>query len=189
MNKKHFETNNEWETWLALNHLKEKELWLVYYKKHTNRACVSYEESVQTALCYGWIDGLVKRIDDACYARRFTPRKVNSVWSESNKKRVAELLREDKMQPAGIKLVEAAKKNGNWDKVISPPEIDLSIPDDFLSVLNSQPSARNYFETLSKRHKKEYLLWINTAKRTETREKRMKEAVEMLIKNQTLGLK
>jgi len=189
MNTLYFETNAAWETWLAENYDKQNELWLVYYKKHTGKTSIAYEDSVRTALCYGWIDSLIKKIDDESYARKFSPRKENSVWSESNKQRVHELLAAGKMKPSGMVLVDIAKKNGSWDKTIVPPKIDLSVPDDFEKALKSEPEAKRYFESLPKSHKKQYLVWIKMAKRYETRQGRIKKSLEMLLNKQKLGLK
>lgn len=188
MKTKHFETKQDWENWLAAND-KEKELWLVYYKKHTQKTSISYEDSVNVALSYGWIDSLIKKLDEDRFARKFNPRKANSVWSESNKRRVQELIDAGKMKPAGLRLVEAAKANGNWNKVIVPPKIDLTVPDDFENALAKQPKAKAAFEALSNSHKKQYLTWIKMAKRAETRERHIKQSIEMLLKNKKLGLK
>ena len=189
MQKEYFKNSNEWEDWLEKHFDKEQELWLVYFKKHTNVKGISYEESVNSALCWGWIDGLVKKLDEDRYARKFTPRKENSVWSESNKKRVELLIAEKKMKPAGMQKVEAAKQNGNWDKVISPPVIDLSIPAELKQALVKNKQATEFFENLSNSHKKEYLGWIKTAKRSETRERRINETIRMLNKGKKLGPK
>jgi len=189
MNTQYLETNEDWESWLEKHHQSEKELWLIYYKKPARKTGITYEDSVRTALCYGWIDGLIKRIDDECYARKFTPRKEKSVWSESNKKRVSELINEGKMKPAGLKLIEAAKQNGNWDKVITRPEIDLSMPPEFEIALNKDAHAAEYFHSLNERHQKEYLMWIKMAKREETRARRIEKSVEMLLEKRMLGLK
>ena len=185
----YFETNQEWEDWLEANHDKETELWFVYYKKHANKPDVNYEDSVKIALCYGWIDSLIKKLDEDSYARKFNPRKENSVWSESNKQRVGELLKAGKMKPAGLKLVEVAKQNGNWDKIITPPTIDMSVPEDLENAFKNNPQAAAYFDTLTKSHKREYLMWIKMAKRTETRERRIKQSIEMLLEKKKLGLK
>lgn len=189
MKKKYFETKLAWENWLADNYNKETELWLVYYKNHTGRACVTYEDSVRIALCYGWIDGLVKRLDEQKYARKFTPRNKKSMWSESNKKRVAELIKAGRMQAAGLKLVEAAKKNGNWDKVIQPPKINTTPSAEFKLALGENPEAKVFFESLAVKHKNQFIIWINMAKRDETRNKRIIKSVEMLASKQKLGLK
>lgn len=189
MNTRYFKSDLEWENWLQQNHAKETELWLVYYKKHTGKPGIAYEDSVKTALCYGWIDSLIKKLDDDSYARKFSPRKENSLWSESNKKRIAELMKTGRMQAPGLKLVEAAKQKGNWDKVIVPPKIDLTVPEDFKAVLKKYPHAAQFFEELPKSHKKQYLIWIKMAKRTETRERRIKKSIEMLLEKKKLGLK
>ncbi|WP_319500466.1 YdeI/OmpD-associated family protein [uncultured Draconibacterium sp.] len=189
MQKEYFKNSNEWGKWLEKNHDKEKVLWLIYYKKHTGKPCIAYDDSVKTALCYGWIDGLVKRIDDECYVRKFTPRNARSVWSESNKKRVAELLKEGKMKPSGLKLVEAAKKNGNWDKVIQPPEVDTTLSAEFKTALHENPEANLFFESLAANHKNQFTTWINMAKRAETKEKRITESIQLLKSGKKLGLK
>lgn len=189
MKTQHFETNIAWEKWLEKNHQTETELWQLYNKKHTGKTSVSYEDSVRTALCYGWIDSLIKKVDEDTYARKFNPRKKDSVWSEINKKRVADLLNEGKMKPAGLEQVEAAKQNGNWNNVVKRPEIDYTIPKEFENALKENPAAEEFFNTLNKRYKKEYLVWIIMAKRDETRERRINESIQLLNKQQKLGLK
>jgi len=184
-----FETSEQWENWLKQNHDTETELWLVYFKKQTDIQGISYEESVKSALCWGWIDGLIKKLDEDRYARKFTPRKENSVWSESNKKRVAELLKEDRIKSAGLKKIEAAQQNGNWDKMVSPPKIDLSIPKELEVAFAQHPKAEAYFKGLNKSHQKEYIIWIKVAKRPETRARRVKESIELMLKKKNLGLK
>ena len=189
MQKKYFRSNSDWEKWLEQNHDKEKELFLLYYKKHTGKPCISYDDSVKTALCYGWIDGLINRIDDECYTRRFTPRNAKSIWSESNKKRVAELLKEGKMKPQGLKLVEAAKQNGNWKKGYSHLKISHTVSDLFKTALNQNPEAKVFFESLATNHKNQFTTWINMAKRDETKEKRISESIQLLKSGKKLGLK
>nr|WP_319572609.1 YdeI/OmpD-associated family protein [uncultured Draconibacterium sp.] len=189
MQRKYFKNNTEWEKWLEQNHDKEKELFLLYYKKHTGKPCISYDDSVKTALCYGWIDGLVKRIDDESYTRRFTPRKENSVWSSVNKKRIAKLLQEGRMKPLGLRLVEAAKQNGNWERAYSFPRTGLEISDQFKAELNNNTKACAYFDSLSQTQQNHFIMWINTAKRPETKQKRIKESIELLTNKKKLGLK
>ncbi|WP_346859131.1 YdeI/OmpD-associated family protein [uncultured Draconibacterium sp.] len=189
MKTHYFKSAKEWKQWLQTNHSTESELWLVYYKKHTKQPSIPYDDSVKIALCWGWIDGLVKKLDDVSYARRFTPRRNNSLWSESNKKRVAELLKEGKMEPAGLKLIEAARKNGNWEKVVQPPEIDTSLSAEFNSALSKNSEAKAFFESLAANHKNQFVIWINMAKRDETKEKRIKESIDLLANRKKLGLK
>lgn len=170
MKKLYFENGTKWEYWLEKNHAIETELWLIYYKKHTKKPTIPYDDSVRIALCYGWIDSLVKRLDEECYARKFSPRKDKSVWSESNKKRVAELIKTGKMRPAGMQKVEAAKQHGKWNTVVQPPIIDTSISTDFQKSLNENPFAQKYFHSLTSSQQKQFNLWINVAKRAETKQ-------------------
>lgn len=189
MQSLYFKTAYEWENWLAENHDKESELKLIYYKKHTGIPCVGYDDSVKIALCFGWIDSLVNRIDDQRFSRKFSKRKPNSVWSESNKKRVEKLIKEGKMKTAGMHLVEIAKKNGKWNEVIAPPKINTETSAEFEVALASNPRAKTFFSTLTQSQKKQFKLWINMAKRTETRRKRISESLKLLKEGKKLGLK
>lgn len=113
--QRHLRTANAWRAWLQKHHVSAPELWLVFYKKHTGKGGLAYEDAVREALCFGWIDGILKRIDDEKHMVRFSPRRRNSVWSATNKKRVAELLAAGRMTDAGLAKVEQAKRNGKWD--------------------------------------------------------------------------
>ena len=110
----HFVNRHDWRTWLEANHATANEAWLVIYKKHTGKPGLSYEEAVEEALCFGWIDGVMKRLDEEKYALRFSPRKKGSVWSELNKRRVAKLIKQGRMTEAGLAKVKEAKANGQW---------------------------------------------------------------------------
>ena len=189
MKKLYFENAPAWRKWLSLNHDKESEIWLVYYKKDSGKASLRYEESVEEALCYGWIDSIIKNIDDISYARKFTPRKENSVWSPSNKKRVKKLIAEQRMTEIGMAKIEAAKKSGLWDKEIGKPRLNFDPPDDFLTALSVNKNARLNFEKMAISHQKPFLIWICMAKRKETRIKRIKESIDLLEKGEKLGLK
>lgn len=182
-----FKTAKDWENWLAENHEKESELKLIFYKKHTRKPCIAYNDSVKIALCYGWIDSLVNRVDDKCYTRKFSKRKPASVWSESNKKRVAELLKSRKMKPAGMRLVEIAKQNGKWDEVITLSKINLELSEEFKTALNKNPKAKAFFPSLTRSQKEQFNKWINSAKREETRQKRIKESIKLLNMEKKLG--
>jgi uncharacterized protein YdeI (YjbR/CyaY-like superfamily) len=182
-------TNREdWRTWLKENHDKEKEVWLIFYKKHTGKPGVPYDDAVEEALCFGWIDSIVKRIDDEKYAQKFTPRKPDSKWSQSNKKRVEKMIKEDRMTEAGLALINAAKKSGKWEQVISQPK-ELNIPPGVKDALSANKKAWENFNKLAPSYKKQYIGWITTAKKEETRQLRLKEAVEILIQGKKLGLK
>jgi len=189
MKKGYFRNTDEWELWLQKNHKTETELWLVYYKKHTNKTGILYDDSVKVALCYGWIDGLVKKLDEESYARRFTPQKDKSVWSESNKKRVNELIKAGKMRDAGLHKVQAAKQNGEWTKVVKAPELDTTLSGEFRTALQNNPPAKTCFESFTKAQQNQFAIWINLAKRTETKEKRINESIQLLSEGKKLGVK
>ena len=179
----------EWRAWLASNHDKEIEVWLVYYKKGTGVASIDYESSVEEALCYGWVDSIIKKLDETKYARKFTPRKDDSKWSPSNKRRVENLIQEGLMTEYGLQKVEAAKQSGQWDAPDQRPKLTFEISTEFAEALSKNMKARETFETLAPTYQKQYLGWIEVAKRPETREKRIKESIELLTAGKKLGLK
>lgn len=181
----------QWRAWLAKNHDTSRGCWVVYAKKGTDVPTLSYEESVLEALCYGWIDGLMKSIDETYYKRRFTPRKPKSTWSPSNKRRVSQLLEEGTMRPAGQALIDAAKADGSWD---TPSEAERAAPvtdptPEFQAALDANPRAKAGFDALTPGRRKVYCQWIAAAKRDATREKRIREALESLEEGQELGMK
>jgi uncharacterized protein YdeI (YjbR/CyaY-like superfamily) len=179
----------EWRAWLATHHDKEVEVWLVYYKKQTGKESVAYEASVEEALCYGWIDSIIKKIDDTKYARKFTPRKEDSKWSPSNKKRVEKLLKTGLMTEYGLQKVEAAKESGQWDAPDQRPRLTFEMPAEFAEALRKNKEAQETFEKLAPTHQKQYLGWIEVAKRPETRQKRIAESIRLLAEGKKLGLK
>jgi uncharacterized protein YdeI (YjbR/CyaY-like superfamily) len=163
-------------------------IWLVFHKKGTGRPSLEYEESVEEALCFGWIDSLIKRIDDESYCRKFTPREDGSGWSNANKKRVEKIVRESRITAFGQAKVEAAKRSGRWE--INPrPAISLDVPKDLSGALARNGTAKDFFESLAPTYRKHFIGWIVTAKRPETRAKRLKESLALLEKRQKLGLK
>jgi len=189
MNQLYLKTRSEWYKWLQKNHSKVNELWLIFYKKDTGKTSIDYEEAVEEALCFGWIDSIVKKIDEEKYARKFTPRKKNSVWSELNKKRIQKVIKEGRMTEFGMEKVIAAKKDGSWNKVIKVPTVSVTAPVDFINALKKNKKAKSNFDKLPLSHKKKFYMWINIAKKEETRERRIKESIQLLGKNKALGLK
>jgi len=183
-----FETSAGWRQWLEQNHSLKTEAWLVFYKKETGIPTLDYNSAVEEALCFGWIDSIIRRIDEEKYMRKFTPRKAGAVWSPSNLNRVKKLMEEGRMAAPGLQKVEAAKKAGLF-KPHQPPVLDFTAPAEFLEALEREPEAKKYFNTLSMSHQKEYIGWIITAKREETRIKRIRESVSMLNQGRKLGLK
>ena len=184
----YFKNRSEWREWLENNHDKFNEIWLIYYKKHTGKHRIPYDDAVEEALCFGWIDSTVKRIDEEKFSQKFTPRRERSIWSDLNKKRVKELIKNGLMTEYGQAKIDAAKKSGNWNK--SPEakviEIDRSV---LLDALENDTVAKTNFDNLPPSQKKLYLAWVGTAKKEETRQRRLKEALENLRNGKKLGMK
>jgi len=185
----HITDREQWRDWLKSHFDKETEVWLVYNKKETGLPSIEYSASVEEALCFGWVDSLIKKIDESRYARKFTPRNEVSKWSEHNKKRVEKMITAGRMTEHGMRLVEAAKKNGCWDRPDLRPALAFTMHPDFKNALNKNPKAKQAFESLPASHRKQYLGWIEMAKRPETRQHRIEEALEMLAKGEKIGLK
>ena len=163
-------TIEEWRKWLKQNHRKVDEVWLVFYKKGAGEQSLDYDSALDEALCYGWIDSIIKKIDDTKYARKFTPRNEVSKWSEINKKRVERLIKDGRMTEAGLAVVKAAKANGCWDKSDRPPTIPKVSPELIIALKRNKKAAAN-FDQLAPSHQKQYIMWIATAKRPETKRK------------------
>lgn len=187
-NTLHVTNREDWRQWLEKNHAKEKIIWLIFYKKHTGKPRVPYDDAVEEALCFGWIDSIVKRIDEEKYAQKFTPRKPDSKWSQLNKKRAEKMIKEERMTAVGLALITAAKKSGNWDRDISFPE-ELNIPPGIKDALSANKEAWENFIHLAPSYKKQYIGWITSAKKEETQQRRLKEAIEILAQGKKLGLK
>jgi len=186
--KLYISNRKEWRKWLQENHSSVKEVWLVYYKKHTGKPRIPYEDAVEEALCFGWIDSTIKKIDDEKYCQKFTPRNYKSNWSELNKKRVAKLIKQNKITKAGMSKINAAKKNGEWNKKEERVQ-EYKMPAELSQLLSTNKKAKEYFNELSPSHKKQYIVWIASGKKNETREKRAIEAIKLLKANQKLGMK
>jgi uncharacterized protein YdeI (YjbR/CyaY-like superfamily) len=173
-----FRNKEEFYDWLYQNHDKSDCVWVVY-SKSKDIETIRYDESVEVALCFGWVEILLKRIDELSYMRKFTPRKPNSLWSENNKKLAERLLDEGMMHESGIKAIEGAIKSGNWEKnyrIVITPEQTAA----FEKLLQPQNKAINYYSSLSPSHKRQYQMYYYHAKREETRIARFKKIVEML---------
>jgi uncharacterized protein YdeI (YjbR/CyaY-like superfamily) len=171
----------EWHRWLEKNHASSSGIWLIYYKKGTEEPCVTYEEAVEEALSFGWIDSKVNALDEKRYMQVFTPRKSGSNWSRSNKERIERLVKSGKMTHAGLEKVDAAKKDGSWN-VLDDVE-DLKIPEDLITALEANKTALKYFRAFTDSSKKQILWWIVSAKRQDTRMRRIKKAVALAEKN------
>jgi len=187
-NELYVTNRDEWREWLRKNYETRKEIWLVYHKKHTGKPRIPYDDSVEEALCFGWIDSIIKRVDDEKYARKFTPRKAKSRWSEANKRRAREMTKEGKMTDVGLARIREAKKSGEWFKA-APMRKGLVIPAYMKEALSKNKRALENFNNLTKSYKRHYVGWISSAKRAETRKRRLAEAIELLEKNEKLGMK
>lgn len=172
----HPKTAAEWRRWLRDNHDKRQGVWLVAYKAATGKARLAYEDSIPEALCYGWIDSLNKPLDDERTALLFTPRKAGSEWSRTNKVRIARLVKEGRMEAAGLAKIAAAKRDGSWTLLDSVEA--LEVPDDLRRALGA--TGMRTFEALTPGRKKEHLRTLVTAKRPETRAKRVADIVRFV---------
>jgi uncharacterized protein YdeI (YjbR/CyaY-like superfamily) len=182
----HFAQRDEWRAWLEAHHATATEAWLILYKKHTGKPSLLLEEAVEEALCFGWIDGLLQRIDDEKYTLRFSPRKQNSVWSQVNKRRVAKLIKQGHMTEAGLAKIKEAKANGQW-RAATLREDTTNIPDDLKQALKINSRAQRNFDRLAPSHKRQYIYWITSAKTDKTRQQRIQETVRLVAENKRLG--
>lgn len=176
---KQFVSQKELEDWLSKNFEQQTGVWVKFAKKGSGVTTVNYAEALDVALCYGWIDGLVNSLDEKFYLQKFTPRRAKSNWSKINKEHVARLIKEKRMQPAGLLQVEAAKKDGRWDAAYNSPKT-MVIPQDFLNLLSKNKKAEEFYRTLNKTNTYFISFQLATAKKSETREKRMQKIIGML---------
>ncbi|HSE60817.1 MAG TPA: YdeI/OmpD-associated family protein [Candidatus Saccharimonadales bacterium] len=174
-----FATQADFEQWLGSHFADPTGIWVKIAKKNTGVTTATYDELLDVALCYGWIDGQVRSYDATYYLQRFTPRRAKSVWSLINTKKIAALTKAGRMQPSGIAAVEAAKRDGRWDAAYSPQK-DMQLPEDFAAALRASPKAQAFYETLTKSHKFAFYYRIQDAKRPETRKARIEKFVGML---------
>jgi len=178
----------QWRAWLKEHHASETEVWLIYCKKHTGKPRVPYDDAVEEALCYGWIDSTVRRLDDERYMQKFTPRKPGSVWSKLNKERTLRMIKAKRMTRAGRVRVENAKKSGAWDRADDPARASSAalantVPPELKRALAANKAAARNFGNLAPSYRKQYIGWFLSAKREETRKKRIKVIVERAAKN------
>jgi uncharacterized protein YdeI (YjbR/CyaY-like superfamily) len=172
----------QWRTWLGKHHASSPGVWLVFYKDHTGVKSIPYEESVRDALCFGWIDSLIKRLDDDRYAFKVTPRQPTSKWSDINRKRWQELKAAGLLTPAGL---AAAPTNNTY----APRPVIPELPPYIAKALKANPKAWSFFQGLARTHRRNFVVWIHTAKKPETRDRRIRESIQLLAAGKKLGLK
>ncbi len=172
-----------WRAWLRVNHGMASEVWLVFPKRHTGRATVAYVDAVEEALCFGWIDSTIRRIDDDRHARKFTPRQTTQNWSPLNLRRFERLVAEGRMTKAGL-----ARFAPDPARTKRPPR-SLRVPEFLQRELRSNPRASRNFELLAPSYRRAYIGWLSDAKREDTRRRRLAEALRLLEKGEKLGMK
>jgi uncharacterized protein YdeI (YjbR/CyaY-like superfamily) len=174
-----FSDREQWRSWLERNHSSEKEVWLLFHKKRTGKSGLNLNEAVEEAICYGWIDSILRRVDDEKHMLRFSPRKKNSKWAVSNLERAQNMIRQGKMTEAGLRLLPMI--NDKTDPRRYPPEVeDATIPEDLDRALHGNPPAYDVFKSLARSHRRRYIYWITQAKRLGTREKRIRKVLESM---------
>jgi uncharacterized protein YdeI (YjbR/CyaY-like superfamily) len=180
-----FESQAAWEEWLAENHESAPGLWLKLAKKASGIDSVTYSEAVDVALCYGWIDSQKAGFDDDYWLQRFTPRTAKSKWSKNNRQRVAELIEEGRMQPAGLREIERAQEDGRWERAYAS-QSNMTVPEDFQKELDDNPRAREFFANLNSSNRYAILYRIQDAKKSETRARRIAKFIDMLNAGETI---
>ena len=173
-----FKSQKEWEAWLERNH-ETPGIWLKFAKKTSGIPTVSYQEAVDVALCYGWIDGQNKSLDETYYVQRFTPRTSTSNWSKINREKAEGFIAEGRMRASGLRAIEVAKANGRWEKAYEG-QGEMAVPDDFAKALKKNAKARKFFDTLSSKNRFAVLYRIHDAKKPETRARRIESFIAML---------
>jgi len=175
-----------WREWLAGHQASASGIWLVFHKKHSGVPSIPYKDALDEALCVGWVDSLVKRLDDRRYAIKFTPRRPASRWSPTNRKRYAALKASGRLTPAGLRRAPAGRGSAP-----QPPRLELpsTLPPYIRTALDARPKARRHFDALPLEQRRRYFAWIESAKRDETKAKRVTEAIRLLTAGKILGLK
>ena len=175
----------EWEAWLDAEHATSDGVWLKFAKKGSGVETVVYAEALDVALCYGWIDSQVARLDERFYLQKFTPRRARSKWSQINREKIEALTKQGRMKPAGLEQVELAKADGRWEAAYASPA-NVEMPDDFQAALDASSKAAAFWETLNKSNRFAILYQLQDAKKPETRARRLEKFVGMLERGEKL---
>jgi uncharacterized protein YdeI (YjbR/CyaY-like superfamily) len=180
-----FKTEKDFEKWLAKNHDATNGIWLRFFKKSSGIKTISYEDALDEAICYGWIDGQLKPFDEESWLRKFSPRGAKSIWSKRNTGHAERLIKMKRMKPSGLAEIEKAKADGRWEKAYDS-HAEMKVPDDFLDALSKNKKAKAFFESLDKANTYAIAWRLQTAKKPETREKRKKQLLKMMAKGEKL---
>jgi uncharacterized protein YdeI (YjbR/CyaY-like superfamily) len=177
-----FPERREWRKWLKENQFSENEVWVIIYKKKAEKKGLKYQEAVEEAICLGWIDSRMQSIDSERFRLRFSPRRKNSIWSKKNKETAKRMIRAGKMTQSGLETINEAKRNGKWDTAYSS-EMGSTIPDDLAKALKENELAWKSFKKFSNSTKLQYIYWVNSAKKVETRQRRINDVVGKATQN------
>src|SRR5919108_6300792 len=180
-----FESKKKWADWLAKQYDKSTGMWLKIAKKNLGITSVTYEEALDVALCYGWIDGQKKGFDDKYWLQKFTPRGPKSIWSKINTEKAERLIASGEMKPAGLKAIEAAKKDGRWEAAYASQK-NITIPEDFQAALDKNEEAKAAFAALKSAERYSFLFRLHNAKKPETRARHIQRFVELLERGEKL---
>jgi uncharacterized protein YdeI (YjbR/CyaY-like superfamily) len=183
--RKTFASAARWRAWLQKHHASATGVWLQFAKKSSGIPSVTYAEAIEAALCFGWIDGQVKPLDETHYFQRFTPRKRDSIWSQINRKKALDLIERGEMQPAGLAAIEQAKANGRWESAYAGPRT-AEVPPDLADALKANAKAAAFFAQLDRQNRYAILFRLSTTKNAKTRAARVVKYVEMLERGETL---
>ncbi len=177
-NTYYFKSRDEWRRWLEQNHAGQKEAWLIYYKKHTGKPGIPYDDAVEEAICFGWIDGKVKRIDNEKHMQRFSPRRKNSLWADSNIKRAKEMIKTGRMTEPGMEMFRLHEKTRIPQAIEMPKELEKA--------LKADRKAWQNFQSFPASHRKHFFWMILSAKKPETADRRIKKIIGMAERNERL---
>lgn len=178
-----FTTISDFNSWLSKNNGLQTGIWIRFFKKKSPVTSITYAEALDVALCFGWIDGQAKPFDTESWLQKFTPRRPKSIWSKRNREHIERLEKSGRMKEGGIQQVEAAKLDGRWEQAYDSPS-NMCVPDEFLAELAKNKKAENFYKTLNKTNTYAIVWRLQTAKKPETKEKRMKAIIEMLSKEE-----
>jgi uncharacterized protein YdeI (YjbR/CyaY-like superfamily) len=184
----HVTNRDEWRAWLEENHAAEREVWLIYHKRHTGSPRIPYDDAVEEAICFGWIDSIVRKLDEEKYAQKFTPRNDKSKWSELNRRRAERMIKEGRMTEAGLAKFQQAGKPDAKAAAMRAPGKKLVVPPDLREALAANKKAQENFNNFAPGYKRLYIRWISAAKRPETRAKRIKQTVKWSSENKKPGM-
>jgi uncharacterized protein YdeI (YjbR/CyaY-like superfamily) len=181
-----FPSRAAWREWLERNHAKEKGAWLLHYKKASGKHSLNYRDAVEEALCFGWIDGKMKSLDEEKFILKYSPRRAKSLWSKINKEKAEQLIAQGRMTPAGFEKIEEARRNGLWDSAYTS-QVKEAVPPDLKEALSRDRAARDNFQHLANSYRNMYIIWVNQAKTAATRQKRIAAVVKRSALNRKPG--